>query len=280
MAVRGNEKNAELFRLVNSINLPNIEEYALSSVAKRFMYNATNSQSNVFSSIAKNNFSITQFGELIYLFGENNSAIVLNATSGVCNVILSNNNAVYKGSQIATSRNCCGMTVLPKDMIAGISDAIKSTTKQLADKLNKIHPLSVLAQKAVAYILSKTLSGAPAGAVGLYTAMVFMQDGGVKYRDTMISEKDWHTAMDTITFTRPGYLQGKKVYNIPNANGGYDYIEVVINDDLTLNRNNATYISNGRVRQMTKDETYQYFTDEYWTPFSMPAKYWDESWRG
>jgi lysozyme family protein len=53
----------------------------------------------------------------------------------------------------------------------------------------------------------------------------------------------------------------------------------MINDDLTLNRNNATYISNGRVRQLTKDETYQYFTDEYWTPFSMPAKYWDESWR-
>ena len=283
MAVQGNEKNAALFRLMNSMNLPNIEDYALSNVAKRFMNSTANSQTNVFSSIAKNNFSITQFGELIYLFGENNSAIVLNATSGVCNVILSNNNAVYKGSQIATSHDCCGVTIMPKDIISGIRETIKIISPglyQLTDKLNNIHPLSVLAQKGLTFLLSKTMTGASAAAVGLYTAMIFIQDGGVKYRDTMINEKDWHSAMDTFTFTRPGYLQGKKVYNIPNENGGYDYIEVKINDDLTLDRNNVTYICNGKTKPLSKEETYQYFCEDYWTPFSMPTKYWDKSWKG
>lgn len=86
--------------------------------------------------------------------------------------------------------------------------------------------------------------------------------------------------MDTITFTRPGYLQNKKIYNIPNQNGGYDYIEVKINSDLTLNRSNAIHISNGKTKQLTKEETYNYFTDEYWSPISMPTQYWDESWKG
>ena len=252
-------------------------------VAKRFLHNASNSQAHVFSSIAKSNYSITQFGELIYLFGENKSAIVLNTTSGVCNVLLSHNNAVYKGSQIATSEDCCGVTTIPKDILEGIRETIKITSPglyQLTDKLNKIHPVSVLAQKALSFILSKTLTGASSAAIGLYTAMILIQDGGVKYRDGMIDEKDWHSAMDTYTFTRPGYLQGKKVYNIPNENGGYDYLEVKINDDLTLDRNNVTYICSGKTKHLSKEETYQYFCEDYWTPFSMPGKYWDNSWKG
>ena len=272
-----------LFRLINSLNLPNIEDYALSYVAKRFMYNTTNSQTTVFSSIAKNNYSLTQLGELIYLFGENNTGIILNATSGVCNVVLSHNNAVYKGSQIATSEDCCGVTIIPKDIIAGIRETIKITSPglyQLTDKLNDIYPLSVLAQKGLTFLLSKTLTGASGAAIGLFTSMILIQDGGVKYRDGMISEKDWHSAMDTYTFTRPGYLQGKKVYNIPNENGGYDYLEVKINDDLTLDRDNVTYICSGKTKHLTKEETYKYFCEDYWTPFSMPTKYWDKSWKG
>ena len=170
-----------------------------------------------------------------------------------------------------------------KDILEGIRETIKITSPglyQLTDKLNKIHPMSVLAQKALSFILSKTLTGASSAAIGLYTAMILIQDGGVKYRDGMIDEKDWHSAMDTYTFTRPGYLQGKKVYNIPNENGGYDYLEVKINDDLTLDRNNVTYICSGKTKHLSKEETYQYFCEDYWTPFSMPGKYWDNSWKG
>ena len=95
----------------------------------------------------------------------------------------------------------------------------------------------------------------------------------------MVDEKDWHKVMDKYTFTRPGYLQSKKVYNIPNKKGGYDYIEVKIKGDMTLDRDSAIYISEGKTKQLSKSETYQYFTDEYWTPFSVPKKYWDESWK-
>jgi hypothetical protein len=109
--------------------------------------------------------------------------------------------------------------------------------------------------------------------------MAIIQTAGVTYRTGIVSEKDWHSTMDTYTFTRSGYLQGKKVYNIPNKNGGYDYLEVKINSDLTLDRNSVKYISHGQTKQLTKQETYQYFTDEYWTPFSMPPKYWDKSWK-
>ena len=102
---------------------------------------------------------------------------------------------------------------------------------------------------------------------------------GVDARNEFIDEKDWHMVMDTITFTRPGYQQDKKVYNIPNNKGGYDYIEVEINSDLSLNRNNAIYISDGQTKKLTKSETYKYFSDESWSPFSMPTKYWDKSWK-
>ena len=60
---------------------------------------------------------------------------------------------------------------------------------------------------------------------------------------------------------------------------GYDYIEVKINNDLTLDRNSAIYISNGKTKLLNKKETYQYFSEDYWTPFSMPTKYWDKSWK-
>ena len=33
-------------------------------------------------------------------------------------------------------------------------------------------------------------------------------------------------------------------------------------------------------KKLTKEETYQYFCEDYWTPFNMPEKYWDKSWKG
>ena len=57
-------------------------------------------------------------------------------------------------------------------------------------------------------------------------------------------------------------------------------IEVKINDDLSLDRNNVKYISQGKTKQLTREETYQYFCEDTWTPFSVPTKYWDKSWKG
>ena len=283
MDVQGNNDNAVLFRLINSICLPNLEDYALNSVANRYLDRTTNSLDNVLSSISHNRFSIAQLGNTIYLFGQDNSsAIILDCTSGVANVIHAKNNSTYKGSSIPTTEDCCGIGILPKDIIKGIRDTIKLVSPGmylLTDKFNKTYPFSRLLYMSTTTLLSKVLTGASAASLSLFTTMALIQTGGTIYRDGVLNEKDWHSAMDKITFTRPGYLQSKKVYNIPNKNGGYDYVEVKIKEDLTLDRNNAIYISNGKTKQLTKSETYKYFCEDYWTPFSMPTKYWDESWK-
>ena len=68
-------------------------------------------------SIANNTFSITQLGELMYVFNGNDSAIVLNLTSGVSSVLISNDNTVYKGSRINTKDDCCSVCNLFNDIL-------------------------------------------------------------------------------------------------------------------------------------------------------------------
>ena len=278
MGVSGTGKNVGLFRLINSLYLPNIEEYVLSPVGERFWDNATNSLNNVLSA---SNFSMAQLGDSIYVFNNNDSAIILNTTSGVCNVVLSHGNSVYKGSCICTAGDCCSVGTIPKDTIRGIRDLFKASSPAylLSDLFKKTHPVTTMAYNVAKYLLGSSLTGVAALGNTLLSTMVFLQATGTTYRDRMIDEKDWHKIMDTVTFTRPGYLQSKKIYNIPNSNGGTDYIEVKINDDLSLDRTSVKYISHGSTKQLTKEETYQYFSEDYWTPFSMPSKYWDESWK-
>ena len=283
MKVSSNKQNTDLFKLINSLGLPNIEDYVLEPVADRYMNSTTNSLDNVLNSMAGNNYGIVQFGEMMYLFGENDSAIVLNTTDGVSNVILAYNDAVYKGSRIHTSEDCCGVGTTPKDIIKGIRDLLKITNPALyllSNRFKDIHPLSLIAYKGLSFILGKTLTGASASIFGLATMAIILQDGAVKYRDNMISEKDWHAAMDGFVITRPGYFQSKKLFVIPKDDGGCDYVEVKINNDLSLDRNNAIYISSGQTKKLTEEETYQYFSDDYWSPFNVPQKYWDDSWRG
>lgn len=282
MKVSGNTENVKLFKMINSLNLPNIEDYALEPAANRYEGNTLNSLDNVLYSIASNNYSITQMGELIYIFNGNDSAIVLNETSGISNVIISNRNSVYKGSLINTKDDCCSICNLANDIVNRVKtnmNKFKTTTDGLLDKIKNLHPLSMLAYQAAKFLLGKTLSGASSVGLGIFNFMAMVQTAGVTYRTGTVDEKDWHRVMDTYTFTRSGYLQGKKVYNIPNKNGGYDYVEVSVKTDMTLDRENAKYISQGQTKKLTKQETYQYFNDEYWTPFSMPEKYWDKSWR-
>ena len=83
MEVIGSKDNAVSFRLMNSLQLPNLEEYSLEKVATRFMNFTANSQDDIFIAI-NNKFSIAQLGEMMYLFAEDgsSSAIILNTTSG------------------------------------------------------------------------------------------------------------------------------------------------------------------------------------------------------
>ncbi|MBQ6099690.1 MAG: hypothetical protein IJL02_07495 [Methanobrevibacter sp.] len=282
MDVSGAEKNVLLFRLINSLNLPNLEDYALSEVEWRYKQNSTNSLENVFNSISLNRFSITQLGEMIYIFSEDTtqSVIAYNTSNGVANVLLYHNDNVYKGSTISTTKDCCSVGIMPKDIIAGIRNTLGSLSKGISEILNNAQPASYITYLVGKEILNKVLTGASSAYLGLFSTMAVVQTVGTTYRNKVVNEKEWYAVMDKYTFTRPGYLQNKKVYNIPNKNGGYDYIEVTINKDLTLDRNNAIYISNGKTKHLTKTETYQYFEGDYWTPYSIPTKYWDNSWKG
>ena len=279
MDVTGAKENVILFRLINSMNLPNLEDYSLSEVAKRYWDHTTNSLENIINSIANNQFSISQLGEMIYIFSEdgNNSGIIVNSTSGVVNVIIYNNNNIYKGSSIPTTRDCCGVGIMPKDLIKGIKDVIticSDRLSSLSNALNKTHTMSKLAFKAATYLAGKIATGSTATGVGVLATMVYIQQMGVDYRDEVLDKKDWHSAMDIVTFTRPGYLQSKKIYNIPNKNGGYDYVEAPIKSDFSLDRENTLYISNGNVRKLTKQETYEYYSNDYYTLYNVPPKYW------
>ena len=73
--------------------------------------------------------------EMIYIFSEDetNSAMVLNSTSGVSNMILSQGNATYKGSKIFTAGDCCSVGIMPKDIIAGIKITLNSFTKGIEE---------------------------------------------------------------------------------------------------------------------------------------------------
>ena len=212
---------------------------------------------------------------MIYVVsGDGKSAIILNTTSGISNVIISHDGSVYKGSTIATSQDCCTIGIIPKDIIGGIRNTLRNLNA-LDDYLDNFHTLSIIAYKALSFILNKKLTGAAAAGFGLFTIMALIQEGGSYYKEHGVDEKDWYHIMDTYTFTRPGFLQGKKVFNIPNENGGYDYIEVKIKDDLSLDRENAVYISDGNIRHLTVNETYEYFSEETYTPFAVPTKYWN-----
>lgn len=285
MEVKGSEDNVVSFRFMNSLQLPNLEEYSLEEIATRFWNFTTNSQDNMYNAINNHKTSIAIMGEMMYIFAEDgsSSAIIANTTNGVVSVIHSHNNATYKGASIATACDCCSVGTIPKDIISGINNALNLFSpleSKLSELLNEIHPMSKMAYKTLSFLGGKVLKGVTKAGLSILGTMVFIQQTGVDIRDEYFDDKDWHRLMDTVTFTRPGYNQNKKIYNIPNNKGGYDYIEVEINKDLSLNRNNAIYISDGQTKKLTKAETYKYFSDETWTPFNVPAKYWDKSWRG
>ena len=280
MNVSGNKENSLIFRLLNSLQLPNLEDYSLSEVSWRFMDNTTNSLDNVLSAISHNRFSIVQLGEMIYIFPEDgtNSAIIYNTTSGISDVILSHDNTTYKGSAISTCKDCCSVGIMPKDIIRGIRNTL-NRINGFDSIISNIQPYSYLVYLIGKQLLKPLLTGASAVTMDVFSTMILLQTIGTSYRTNIANEKEWYSLMDTVTFTRPGYLQNKKIYNIPNKNGGYDYVEVKINSDLTLDRANAIYISTGKTKKLTKEETYKYFTDDNWTPISMPTKYWDNSWK-
>ncbi len=284
-----NESHAKIFKVMNSINLPKIEQYCLKNVAERYMDSISCSLDNIMKSIAANSFSFIKMGEMAYVMSEDgmNSTIALNTTSGVASVLVVENCFAYKGATIKTTYDCCGVGIMPQDIIKGIRSSVTEFNKNLDTFLNNLfknsHPIITSGiSGATAFLsLAGKIATGPMITLSLIVApMLSVQAITNKLKNEIAPKKDWHFIYDHFTFARGGYMQSKKVYNIPNKQGSYDYIEVSINKDHSLNRDDALYISDGKTRKLTREETYQYFDDEYWSPFSVPTKYWDDSWKG
>ena len=98
--------------------------------------------------------------------------------------------------------------------------------------------------------------------------MCLIQSLGALYK-MIADERSWHILMDVVYIYKIGICKSEK--SIISPNGGMDYIEVKIKDDLTLDRTSAKYISNGKTKTLTKQGNISsIFTEDYWIPFSMP----------
>ena len=258
MNVTGDDQNSRMFNMLNSFYLPNIEDYVLSPVAENYKDNTTNSIDNIFESIENNKFSITQIGEMNYIIDENNghSTIVINSTSGIANVIYIDDEFAYKGSVVSTACDCCSMSSTPVYIM-----------KEIENTYNKM-------KHAAAGIAGKLVGGGVTLGLASTVGLIMGIHGVGNYvKNNFVDKKDWHWAYEHVTFTRNGYMQNKKFFNIPKSDGKYDYIEVGINSDGSLNRNDALYVGEGYTKKLSKSETYNYFSEEKWTSCSIPRKY-------
>ena len=283
MNVAGNGQNSAMFRLMNSFYLPNIESYVLNPVAERYSNNLTNSLDSLNESVENNKFSIAQIGEMFYILCEDgsNATIVINSTSGISNAIIIDDDFAYKGSLVPTACDCCSVGTTPVDIIDGIRNTytkIKQSGGNIIDNImNKIHPLTVagyMVSNLVTGIAGKIITGSlTLGLASTIGTMMGIHGAGNYIKNKFVDKKDWHWAYEHVAFTRDGYMQGKKFFNIPKDDGTYDFVEVTINPDGSLNRNDALYVGDGYTKKLSKSETYQYFTEEKWTACNIPRKY-------
>ena len=216
MDVKGtNPDNIILFRLINSIYLPNLEQYALSEIEYRFNYDSTNSLENVFLSMSNANFTICYLGDLIYILSEDgsNSALIINKTSGIANVLSIDDEFAYKGATIKTSKDCCTVTILAKDMIFGLRKTLEAIspfvtnplTKPIYDNLiDKIfgNPRDTI---SLSFSLGTALNGglvyigtALAPIFTIVTIAATIQAITVMAKNVFVDKEDWHSLYDTI----------------------------------------------------------------------------------
>ena len=283
MNVEGSSQNSAMFRLMNSFYLPNIESYVLNPIAERYSDNLTNSLDNLYESVENNKFNIAQIGEMFYILCEDgsNTTIVINSTSGISNVILIEDDFAYKGSVVPTTCDCCSVGIIPVDIMNGVKATytkIRNAGGNIIDNvINKIHPLTVAGYMITnlgAGIAGKIISGSLSlGLASTIGTIMGIHSVGNYVKNKFVDKKDWHWAYEHVTFTRDGYMQSKKLFNIPKSDGTYDYVEVTINPDGSLNRDDALYVGNGYTRKLSKSETYNYFTEEKWTACNIPRKY-------
>ena len=280
MEVTGNNKqNIELFRLINSLGLGDLEKIALYPISKRFTDNITGSLEDLYKNHESYSIVFSEDSAIIQMENSNTS-IIINQKTGVANIIMKEDNFFYKGATINTINDCCSCNEVGNDIVNNLLN--KSFRLFITNPLTYPYlkdfgyEIGILAHKAIPYFLEVaglSVRGLEGFTYGIFGFVLKLQDLGVTYRQQQ-DQKEWYNLMDKYTFTRAGLFQQKKVYSIPNRNGGYDYIEAPIKSDFSLDRENTLYISNGNVRKLTKQETYEYYSNDYYTLYNVPPKYW------
>lgn len=274
-----NESDIINFRFANSLLISKIEQYSLEPIANDGNRNISSTFDEIFKSLALKNASVTYYNTTAFINDENhsNSTLIIDLKTGLVTPLTVSDNFAFKGSTITRDCGLCSIYTMMTNIMKYVNTAVVATTNQLKRITTSSHSTSKLAIDAIQIsrgVIGIILGGGIAVGIGIIGTMTSIQKLGVYYVDNYVEDNDIHSYYDHVTFTRPGYFQDVKIYNIPKEDGSVDYVQVKINDDNTLDRENTVYISNGNTRTLSKEETYQYFTEEKWEPFSVPKKYW------
>lgn len=276
-------QNLKEFRFICSIMLPQIEKYSMSAISERFMVNITSTLENFNEYFLKSNNTVLEYKDkiLIHLDDNSNITIIIDKKTGISQILLIKDNFAYKGSIIKTGNDCCSVGILPKDILNFMKNGLNLLKKGFGFIVNHITPILTVATPfatKIAPYLYDLLPAFAASSICLLGDVLLIQSASNTIREGFFKQTQWHGLFDSFTTTRPGFIQKEKFYTIPNKDGSNDYITVKIKNDGSLDRNNAVYYSDNSYKNLSKTETYEYFTEDYWTPFSVPTKYWDKSW--
>ena len=273
-----NESEIINYRFANSILLSKIEQASLKPIAEDADVNITSVFDDVFKSLASFKTSIVYYNNSAIITNENgNSSFIIDLNTGLVTPLLIKDNFAYKGVTITRDCGLCSINSMVKNVMMNVNNGIFNPNGVLDYISDNIQPLTSFAIKGTMIlkgIVGALIGGSLTVGLSVFGTAISIQGIGVYCVDKFVEEKDIHTAYDYITFTRPGYLQNTKIYNIPHEDGSMDYIEIPINKDNSYDRENVKYISEGNVKILTKQETYKYFTEENWSPYNVPQKYW------
>ena len=274
-----NESDIIQFNFASSILLSKIEEYSMQPIAKDAEVNITSVFDDIFTSLSSHKVTVVYYNNTAFINDETgNSTFVIDLNTGIVTPLSLTSDFAYKGETVSRDCGLCSISSALKEVMRQINNVVMQGENVLSMIGDNIHPITTITVKGA--ILSKGIIGTAIGGsfavcIGIVSIAASIQSIGVYYSQNYVDDEDLYYVYDHFTFTRPGYLQNVKIYNIPRDDGGVDYIEIPINDDDSLDRDNVRYITDGKVINLTREETYDYFTEETWDPFSVPKKYWN-----
>ena len=273
-----NESDIIKFRFANSLLLSKIEKASLMPIAEDAGFNISCVFDEIFESLSSYKVSVVYYNNTAFISDESgNSTFLIDLSTGLVTPLAIKDGFAYKGVLISRDCGLCSINSMAKGVLQNVNNGLMQINSIISYISDNIQPIITLIFKGT--MISKGFIGVMiGGGLSLGLALVgtasSIQGIGVYYVENHVEDENLYDAYDHFTFTRPGYLQNTKIYNIPREDGRVDYVEIPINSDNSYDREHVKYISNGNVRTLSKEETYNYFTEESWEAFNVPKKYW------